>query len=827
MPLTTTVVKASGRKDASIFFIGEAPGAAEDAQCEPFVGTSGVFLNRVFGAKGIIRSEVLLGNVFNQRPPKNNVDYFYRDTGKKYLTWEGQQHIDKLCAFLEHRLAERKASGQGINLLVAMGAEALKHLTGHKRINKWRGSVLPCTLVPGFKVYVTYHPSYVMRLINEPTERLMGERKINAQNVLPLFEIDFDRIKFQSESSELNTPRRLYKINPTLSEIITKLRQLAEEPFVSCDIETFPGDGSPVLWCIGFSSSPDEAFTIPFIIGGKFAWSLRDEASILFWISKLFLSPAIKIFQGGMYDLAVLGKNYGLRCAKGTYGDTMYCHHASYPYLRKALYVLCSIYTWEPFYKDEGKVTLGKRNDQAEFRYNGKDCCTTREIYPITVRNAKELGTYDGYLRSLSILPSHLGMTLRGVLIDQEKQKTLARTFNEKAQKAQEFLFSKIGFKVNFNSSAQKRKLLYGFLGLEIQFNSKTKKPTTDRDAINKLKQKYPKHPILSVLLEYQKYSKLSSTYTNMRCGTDGRMHTSYSLISTWRMNSTASPFGGNKKEDKEGGNLQNIPKRGEEGSLIRSIFIPDEGKVLLASDRVQAEAMVVAWLSRDGEKMEFFRQGGDIHWLSAKRLFGLPDGLVFDKNKRCGNSITGAEHTHAEYRTIGKTVVHGSNYGLGPGKQQQILSLQGFAIDLATSKRLTNAQRANNPLLMDWQRKIKEEVQATRTLVSPIGRKRQFLGRMNANFFNAAYAFKPQNTIGELTEITIQRIWEELDYAEILLNVHDEVVLQCFPEDIPRAIVDIKRLSSYPIEIEGQTLDIPVSFAVGDNWGELKEIKV
>ena len=102
------------------------------------------------------------------------------------------------------------------------------------------------------------------------------------------------------------------------------------------------------------------------------------------------------------------------------------------------------------------------------------------------------------------------------------------------------------------------------------------------------------------MLLNYQKYAKLSSTYTGMKCGADGRMHTAYSLISTWRMNSSSSPFGGDTKADKEGGNLQNIPKRGEEGSLIRSIFVADEGKVLLASDRVQAEAMVVAWLSKD-----------------------------------------------------------------------------------------------------------------------------------------------------------------------------------------------------------------------------------
>lgn len=826
MPLTTNLVKAFGPQNAKIFFIGEAPGEEEDTNCEPFVGTAGQFLNRVFRAKGIIRSEILIGNIFNRRPPKNNVGYFYQDSGRKILTWEGQNHVDKLKGFLEERLKERNRTNKGINVIVALGVEALKHLTGHKRINKWRGSVLPCVLIPGFKVYVTYHPSYVMRLINEPVEGLQGEKKIDAQNVLPLFEIDFDRIKIQSESPTFKLPQRRFDIDLSHSELISRLKSLSNEPYVAVDIETLFGESGTVLWCIGFAKSPGEAFVIPFIKGGKFAWPIEDEAILLYWISKVFLSKTIKIFQGGMYDLSILGRYYGLRCAKGTYGDTMYCHHASYPYLRKALEILCSMYTWEPYYKDEGKVTLNRRNDQSEFRYNAKDCCVTREIYPTTTRNAKELGTYEGYLRTMSILPSHLGMTIRGIRIDQKKQKELGEIFTDKAKLAHNFIEKETKMSINLNSSDQKRKLLYGFLGLEIQFNPKTKKPTTDKDALNKLKKKYPNQPVLSQLLDYQKYAKFASTYTSMRCDSDGRMRTSYSLVSTWRMNSRSSPFGGLTKADREGGNLQNIPKKGEEGKLIRSIFIPDEGKTLLASDRVQAEAMVIAWDSQNSERIKLFLKKEDVHWFDTKKLFGLPKDLIYSGEMKTPNRFTEENHTHREYRDITKTVVYAGSYGMGAGKLQSILSLEGFVIELATCKVLLQAQVNNNLFLLEWQRKIREEVRATRTLISPIGRKRQFLGRFNANLYNAAYAFKPQNTVGEMTEETIQRIWEELDYFEILLNVHDEVVGQCKPKDIPRAIKDIRELSKFPIEIHGRTLDIPVDFKTGDSWGTLKEIE-
>lgn len=824
--LTTNLVTAEGPKEAQIFFVGEAPGEEEDIACLPFVGAAGQFLNRVFRTKGIIRSEVLIGNIFNKRPPRNNIGYFYQDKGRKVLTWEGQKMVTELQTFLEKRLKEREQSGSGVNVIVAMGVEAIKHLTGHKRINKWRGSILSCTLVPGFKVYCTYHPSYVMRLINEPVERLMGEKKIDAQNVLPLFQVDFDRLKVQSESPTFTLPKREFETALTFRELIERLKSLLTEPYVACDIETLFGETGTILWCIGFAKNPSEAFVIPFIRRGKFAWSIEDEATLLYWVSKVFLSKGTKIFQGGMYDLSILGRYYGLRLRKGTYADTMYCHHASYPYLRKSLEVLCSMYTTEPYYKDEGKVTLGRRNDESEFRYNAKDCCVTREIYPITVKNAKELGTWEGYKRTMSILPSHLGMTIRGIKIDRKKQLELGIIFSKKANEAHSFIEKESGMTINLNSSDQKRRLLYGLLGLQIQFNPKTKKPTTDKDALNKLKKKYPDQPVLKELLNYQKYAKLSSTYTSMRCDSDGRMRTSYSLVTTWRMNSRSSPFGGLTKADREGGNLQNIPKRGDEGKLIRSIFIADEGKVLVSSDRVQAEAMVIAWDSQNIPRIKVFLSGEDSHWIDTKRLFGLPKNIAYLPEAKFPSSFTEDQHTLREYREITKTVVYAGSYGMGAGKLQSILSINGFALELKVCKALLVAQVNSNPYLLEWQRKIREEVRATRTLISPIGRKRQFLGRFNANLYNAAYAFQPQNVVGEMTEITIQRIWEELDYFEILLNVHDEVVGQCKPEDVSRAVKDIRKLSEFPIKIKGQILDIPVDFKVGKNWGEMEEIK-
>ena len=187
--LKTRVVPPEGPLDAEICFIGQAPGREENLTGKPFANTQGAggLLNRCLRQKMIPRPSVLITNVFSQQPPKNNVGYYFQDKGKTKLTWEGEEHVEKLRIGLETLKQKRDRSLGGPNILVAFGREAMLVLTGKKRITKWRGSLLPCSLVPGFKVYPSFHPSYVNRLINEPTEKLFGEKKKQQQKSWRIF----------------------------------------------------------------------------------------------------------------------------------------------------------------------------------------------------------------------------------------------------------------------------------------------------------------------------------------------------------------------------------------------------------------------------------------------------------------------------------------------------------------------------------------------------------------------------------------------------------------------------------------------------------------
>lgn len=839
--LRTNFVGEDGPKEAKAYFIGEAPGEEEDRLLKPFIGDAGQLMMRVMAKKRMLRTDYLFYNIFQQRPPRNWIGYFYEDTNKNQrtrLTWEGKEHLERFRLWLHEAWQRKQQTGIGPNLIVALGRQAMFHLTGKKRIYKWRGSILPCTLVPGFKVYCTLHPSHINRTMNEPKVKLQGRKKEMAQNALPLFEIDMDRILIQMNFPEIRQPEREFDIGLNFWEMKAKLRDLIDNPkhrMVSVDIETlYSPDVGPIVWCIGFSPSPDYAFTVPLIYTRtqSFAWSIDEEMELIRLISEFFLRhDKLKVFQGGLYDLAILGRYYGLRLAKGTYGDTMFCHHASYPYLWKGLEVLASIYTWEPYYKDEGRVNIGSRTDEGEFRYNCKDCAVTNEVYPVTVSNARELSTYEGYKRTMSILPSHLAMTMRGFLVDQKAKEKLSADFKMEAAKASALVEEHAWEGINLNSNTQLNKLLYGLLGLELQMSRTTKKATSDKNALNKLRRKYNKTvngKIIQAILDYKKFSKLANTYTEMRLDTDGRFRTSYGFTNTWRTTSSSSPYGGFDKEDKEGGNLQNIPKRTTEGKMVRRLFIPDPGKVLLSFDRRQAEAMFVAWDSRDQTRIRMFMEGWDVHWYNAKLIFGIPEAIKYNPKFEWKDPITNEYHKLNDYRDIGKTIVHAGNYGMGPYKLQEILALQGFIFEFRVCKRFLETHKARNPALLQWQREIREEVRATRTLFSPIGkgRKKEFMGRMNVNLYNAAYAFRPQNYVGELNEITLQRVHESLaETYELLINVHDEGVGQCYPKDVKENIRRITDLSSYPTELKGKILNIPVDFKVGLNWADGKGV--
>jgi DNA polymerase-1 len=385
----------------------------------------------------------------------------------------------------------------------------------------------------------------------------------------------------------------------------------------------------------------------------------------------------------------------------------------------------------------------------------------------------------------------------------------------------------------NPNSPDQNRKLLYGYLGLNIQYNRKSGKVTTDKEALQKLSKMYRKDSlggkVVRHILEFKKFDKLASTYAEMELDTDGGIRTSYNYVTTWRTSSSGSPFVFNlKKKAQAGGNLQNIPVRSEEGRMIRKLFVPDEGKVLLASDLAQAEAMVVAYEAENLELIDQFKDKSiDVHWEYTKKIFDIPDDVKYLPKAKYKDRYTNEEHSLKELRDIGKATRHGTNYDEGPFTFQSTLTRQGFHLEFKTCKKILSSALSKDPMLAEWKRRIPDELKANRYLISSIGDKRETQARLDDNTFRAFYAFSPQNTVGRILQIAIQKIHDKyLDWIEPLINIHDEVLCQINPDDLDRAMVAIRSCMEQPIEIHGRTLIIPCDFKWGPSWGDLKEIE-
>jgi DNA polymerase-1 len=526
-------------------------------------------------------------------------------------------------------------------------------------------------------------------------------------------------------------------------------------------------------------------------------------------LSQFFLSDHIKIFQGGLYDLSILARYWGLRCLEDTVEDTMVAHHAAYPHLPKGLDFQASVYTWEPYYKDDGKVWGSRVGDQALSIYHGKDLCVTREIWPILLQDNRQLGTWEGYKRSMSYYPSLLAMTLRGVKCDMEKKAKLGRVFKNSAREHLDAITELVGREYKISTAYTKDLVQLLYVDMELAPQYKDGKLTTNDAALLRLKKLYPKNEVLEHVRRRRMFLKFSNTYMNMEVGKDGRFHTSYNPAgtATWRLSSSESPFGG-------GGNLQNIPSRTEEGRKIRELFIADEGKILVAADYSQAEARVVAYLAGEQVEIEAFESGRDIHWLNAIDL----------------ELATADEAPSKEKRDPAKNMKHGYNYEVGPRRLQAELLRYGYDFSYAQCRDSLEKIRMKRPMIEGWKRQIRTKIDTDRTLITPLGRKRVFYGRKGPDLYRKAIAFVPQSTVGELLCVSIREIHRELEsterLCEVLLNGHDEVVVQTDPSQIQRTIRRMRRLMEVPIEINGRMVVIPVDFKVGANWGEMESVK-
>jgi len=300
-------VSAVGPAHAKVCLVGEAPGVDEERVGQPFVGAAGRILNDCLTEAGIKREDCYITNVVTTRPPNNDFEVFYEGKGKKRVA------SPELLQAYERLRCELSSCRP--NVIVALGAEALKALTQFSSITRYRGSIIA---TPLGKVVPTYHPAYLLR----------------DWTVRPTVVLDLKKALRESAFPEYHAPDITLLTSPTFADVRAYLGACKESGECSFDIET----ESDQITCIGFSNSVRSALTIPFWFGNSGSlWPEHEEQEVWRLIKQLLEDSDVKkIAQNGTYDCDVLKRVYGIG-VRGFEWDTMLCAHTLYPELPKVL----------------------------------------------------------------------------------------------------------------------------------------------------------------------------------------------------------------------------------------------------------------------------------------------------------------------------------------------------------------------------------------------------------------------------------------------------------------------------------------------------------
>lgn len=253
------------------------------------------------------------------------------------------------------------------------------------------------------------------------------------------------------------------------------------------------------------------------------------------------------------------------------------------------------------------------------------------------------------------------------------------------------------------------------------------------------------------------------------------------------------------------GFNPQTVPKK------IRGLVRAAEGKRLIEIDLSQAESRFVAWESPEPKLMEMILEGRDIHKYVGAKIFRKPEEFVTPNE-----------------RQLGKKSGHSANYGVGPRTfAEACLTEMNIYIEEREAKRIIQGYYEIFPGIYKRQAHIQKQVRTQRMMKTPLGRERQFFGRVDDSMFREAYAYAPQSTIPDIMNALLAFLFKNFENIDFLLQVHDSLLLQVDQGregEIAEAARDYA--AWHPeIVLPGGKLIIPVEVECGNYWKPMEKI--
>jgi len=386
-----------------------------------------------------------------------------------------------------------------------------------------------------------------------------------------------------------------------------------------------------------------------------------------------------------------------------------------------------------------------------------------------------------------------------GIKIDVQYLGKLGGRVNKHLVDLEEKIYQAAGLNFNINSPQQLSQVLFEKLQIGTKGLKKTPGKVISTAAPELIKLK-GQHKIIDLILEYRELMKLKTTYIDALpklVAADGRLRTSYDQLgtTTGRL-SSKNP------------NLQNIPVKTELGREIRRAFVAEKGCKLLAADYSQIELRVVATLAQDKNMLAAFREGKDIHSLTAAEVFGVKP-----------------EEVTSTMRRVAKALNFGVIYGM---------SVHGFAeaagVESAKAREFIKKYFEEFAGVARYVDKVKEEAAKNGFVETFFGRKR-FIPEINSSVWNLRQAAERmainmpvQGTAADLMKMAMVDISEKpkVKSVKLLLQVHDELIFEVSEDEIKAAAQGIKEIMENVYRLDAP---LKVELETGYNWGEMQKL--
>ena len=398
------------------------------------------------------------------------------------------------------------------------------------------------------------------------------------------------------------------------------------------------------------------------------------------------------------------------------------------------------------------------------------------------------------------LVPVVAAMECRGIKVDRAALAELSRDFSRRIGAMEQAIFRAVGNDFNIGSTKQLGDVLFEKLGLPGGKKGKTGAYGTDASILEELA---PLHEVPGHVLEWRQLTKLKSTYADALGeeidGETGRVHTSYALAVA-----ATGRFSSNNP------NLQNIPIRTEEGRRIRRAFVAEPGHLLLSADYSQIELRLAAHVADVPELKQAFRDGVDIHALTASQVFGVPLASM-DAN------------TRRRAKAINFGIIYGiSAFGLG----------QQIGVPQSEAGAYIRAYFERFPAILAYMERIKTDCRRTGYVETIFGRKCFIPGIRDANPARRGGAERQainaplQGSAADIIKRAMGRIPRALANAglktQMLLQVHDELLFEVPEAEVGDTTLVVKAVMEAACEPHCE-LSVPlvVETGRGTNWDE------